>query len=213
MFTGLVSDIGKVVSSEPSAAGRRLVVASNYEASSIALGASICHAGVCLTVVEAYTDVSTPDIGITRHAVDVSPETLDRSTAGDWSDGTKLNLERSLRLGDELGGHIVTGHIDGVARIVSRENVGEAVKFWLEAPVDLAKFIAEKGSVALDGTSLTVNAVDGPRFSIMLIPHSLSVTTWWQAAVSDKVNIEVDLMARYAARLMDHDGMAKTSKG
>lgn len=205
MFTGLVSDVGQVVSVENTAAGKRLLIASRYDPNGIEMGASICHAGVCLTVVEMFNDASTPDIGCCRHAVDVSPETLARSNAGDWAAGMRLNLERSLTLGDELGGHLVTGHIDGVAHIIERTEEGESVRFALKAPNALARFIAEKGSVALDGTSLTVNAVEDEQFSIMLIPHSLAVTTWGQAQVGDRVNIEVDLMARYAARLMDYD--------
>jgi riboflavin synthase len=205
MFTGLVSDIGTVVSVEAIAAGKRLVIASRYDPDGITMGASVCHAGVCLTVVEKFADDSASEIGAGRHAVDISPETLSRSTAGDWVPGTQLNLERSLTLGDELGGHLVTGHIDGIAHIRERVQEGDMVRFVLEAPGPLSRFIAEKGSVALDGTSLTVNAVNGDRFSIMLIPHSLAVTTWGEARVGDRVNIEVDLMARYAARLMDYD--------
>ena len=205
MFTGLVSDVGTVVSSEETSAGMRLIVASRYEPESIDLGASICHAGVCLTIVERFRDDGAGELGHGRHAVDISSETLARSTAAEWSPGARLNLERSLTLGDELGGHLVTGHIDGVGQICEREECGDTVRFLIEAPDALSRFIAEKGSVALDGTSLTVNGVEGNRFSIMLIPHSLAVTTWGAAQVGDRVNVEVDLMARYAARLMECD--------
>ncbi|MEM8878753.1 MAG: riboflavin synthase, partial [Pseudomonadota bacterium] len=184
-------------------AGRRLLRCNDPD--TIDLGASISHAGVCLTVVERSRDGSDAELGHGRHVVDISSETLARSTAGQWSPGARINLERSLTLGDELGGHLVTGHIDGVGLICEREEQGDTVRFAIEVPVALSRFIAEKGSVALDGTSLTVNAVQGNRFSIMLIPHSLAVTTWGAAQAGDRVNVEVDLMARYAARLMDYD--------
>ena len=143
--------------------------------------------------------------------VDISRETLDRTTTGAWRVGTALNLERSLALGAELGGHLVTGHIDGLAEIVARDPVGAAERFSFEVPAALAGFIAEKGSVALDGTSLTVNDVSGTRFGVMLIPHTLAVTTWGAARPGDRVNLEVDLLARYVARMADW--RAETEQG
>lgn len=199
MFTGLISDVGEVVSVSPGAGGARVVIACGYPAEGIALGASIACGGPCLTVVETrpYND------GRTAISLDVSPETLERTTLGDWRPGTPVNLERSLRQGDELGGHMVTGHVDGVAEIVERREEGDCVVFAFEAPAPLHRFIAEKGSVALDGTSLTVNRVTGRRFEVMLIPHTLAVTTWSGRRAGDRVNLEVDLMARYVARLKE----------
>ncbi len=200
MFTGIITDIGAVLSNVPSDAGRRLAIRCAYDPDSIDIGASICCAGACMTVV----DKGHGDAGEGWFAVDVSPESLGRTTIGDWREATRINLERSLAIGAELGGHIVTGHIDGIARIVERAEEGDAVRFTIEAPAQLARFIATKGSVALDGTSLTVNTVVENRFTVMLIPHSLTVTTWGERAAGDNLNLEVDLMARYAARLMDH---------
>jgi riboflavin synthase len=198
MFTGLISNIGEILHVEDEGALRHLQVACDYEADTIGVGASISHAGVCLTVVNRGRagDRGTID-------VDVGAETLALTTAKTWREGTKLNLERSLRLGDELGGHMVSGHVDGVAEILSREDFAGMAEFKIRAPTPLAKFIAQKGSVALDGTSLTVNSVDGDVFSILLIPHTLAVTTWGERRAGDLVNIEVDQMARYAARLIE----------
>lgn len=201
MFTGLVSDVGEVVDVEQRGELRRVHVASRYEAASIAIGASIAHAGVCLTVVEVSR------VGnLTVHQVDVGAETLAVTTAREWSVGAPLNLERSLRVGDELGGHMVSGHIDGVAEIIERRDFDGMAHFKFRAPHDLSRFIAQKGSVALDGTSLTVNAVDGDNFEVLLIPHTLAVTSWGARKAGDKVNIEVDQMARYAARLLEARG-------
>jgi riboflavin synthase len=196
MFTGLISDVGRVESVEVFGALRRLRIASRYKPETIALGASIACNGPCLTVVAsgARDDGSWFD-------VEIGAETLARTTAGIWHTGTRLNLERSLKIGDELGGHIVTGHVDGVAEILSVEPFDGMSRFTIHAPVSLARFIAEKGSVSLDGTSLTVNGVDGADFSILLIPHTLAVTTWGERTAGDRLNLEVDLMARYAARL------------
>jgi riboflavin synthase len=135
--------------------------------------------------------------------VDAAPETLEVTTAGEWRPGTRLNLERPLRIGDELGGHLVSGHVDGVANILSREDLGEAVRFGFAAPAPLARFIAAKGSVALDGTSLTVNNVDGDRFDCLVIPHTLAVTTWGERRRGDRINLEIDTVARYVARLTE----------
>lgn len=199
MFTGLVTDVGTVADIAPIEAGQRAVIETRYPADSIAIGASIACSGVCLTVVERVAT----NTGGARFSVDISPETLDRSTLAGWTRGTRINLERSLTLGDELGGHIVTGHIDGVATLVERTEEGEMARFLFEAPDHLKRFIAEKGSVALNGTSLTVNSVDDARFTVMLIPHTLAVTTWGAAKAGDTVNLEVDMMARYVARLQD----------
>ena len=198
MFTGLVSDVGEVVQIEERGELRRVRIACSYPAHTIAQGASIACSGPCLTAVAIGTQGER-----TWFDVDVAAETLARTTARDWRVGTKLNLERSLKLGDELGGHIVTGHVDGVARIASIDAFDGMKRYTIEAPQELARFIAEKGSVALDGTSLTVNEVDGRAFSILLIPHTLAVTTWGARAAGDRINIEVDLMARYAARLIE----------
>lgn len=199
MFTGIITDVGRVVDVSPAEAGVRAVIESRYPADGIAIGASIACAGVCLTVVER-TPTNT---GGALFTVDISPETLSRSTLGGWEAGTRINLERSLTIGDELGGHIVTGHIDGVADLLERGDEGDMARFAFRAPGALKRFIAEKGSVALNGTSLTVNTVADDVFTVMLIPHTLSVTTWGAAAAGDRVNLEVDMMARYVARLQE----------
>jgi riboflavin synthase len=198
MFTGIVSDIGEIVSADDGNDLRRLAIRSGYSAESIDIGASIACAGICLT---AVTVTGEGDGAVFE--VDVGPETLKATNAGAWRVGTRLNLERSLRVGDELSGHLVSGHVDGLARIVGRVDSGETTRFVFEAPAALARFIAVKGSVCLDGTSLTVNEVDGVRFSCHLIPHTLRVTTWGDRREGDLVNIEVDLLARYAARLSE----------
>ncbi|WP_442753332.1 riboflavin synthase [Methylocystis sp. JAN1] len=198
MFTGIVTDIGEILSVEPRGDLKRLRIACSYGADSIALGASIANSGVCLTVVAVAREVAR-----TVFDVDAAAETLAKTTVGRWIPGTRVNLERALRIGDELGGHIVTGHVDGVARVVSRDDFDGMARFWIEAPHELARFIARKGSVALDGVSLTVNEVEGDRFSILLIPHTLAVTTLGARGAGDAVNIEVDMMARYAARLSE----------
>ena len=198
MFTGLVSDVGTVVSTDARGALRRVRIACAYSIETIALGASIACNGPCLTAVTTGKGE-----GGGWFEVDVGAETLARTTAGAWRPGTRLNLERSLKVGDELGGHIVTGHVDGVAEIVSVEPFDGMSRFEIAAPHVLARFIAEKGSISLDGTSLTVNAVSGDRFSVLLIPHTLAVTTWGERKAGDRLNVEVDLMARYAARLAE----------
>ncbi|GEP01120.1 riboflavin synthase [Methylobacterium haplocladii] len=209
MFTGLISDVGHVVSIAGDDRLRRVVIESAYDPAGIALGASIACSGPCLTAVA----VEPRDKGC-RFSVDAAAETLARTTLGAWEEGTRINLERSLRIGDELGGHLVTGHVDGVAEIVSRDEVtetdspwGASTRFTLRAPAEIARFIAEKGSVCLDGTSLTVNTVADDLFSVLLIPHSLSVTTWGERRAGDRVNLEVDLIARYAARLTEARGL------
>ncbi|MEZ5923665.1 MAG: riboflavin synthase [Hyphomicrobiaceae bacterium] len=197
MFTGIITDVGRVVARE----GGRFTIACRYPADGIAIGASIACDGCCLTAVT----VASHDRE-THFAVDVSNESLSRTTLGEWRAGRRVNLERALALGAELGGHLVTGHVDGLATILSRTPDGQSERFVLEAPQDIARFVAEKGSVALDGTSLTVNEVEGLRFGINLIPHTLEVTTWGERRAGDRVNIEVDLLARYVARLRQAEG-------
>ncbi|PYE28532.1 riboflavin synthase alpha chain [Rhizobium sp. PP-F2F-G20b] len=199
MFTGIVTDIGKVESVTPLDEGVRLRVATAYDPATIDIGASISHSGVCLTV------TALPEAGANERWFEVEAweEALRLTTIAGWSSGARINLERALKIGDELGGHIVSGHIDGTAEILSVEAEGEATRFRLNAPEHLARFVAPKGSVALDGTSLTVNAVNGTEFDVLLIRHSLEVTTWGDRQAGDRVNFEVDTMARYAARLAD----------
>lgn len=199
MFTGIVTDVGTVRETVPLPDGARLRIETTYDPTAIAIGASIACAGVCLTVVALPDD----DASERWFEVEAWEEALRLSTAGRWEPGTRVNLERALKMGDELGGHIMSGHVDGTAEILAREEEGEAVRFVLEAPAELARFIAPKGSVALDGTSLTVNGVDGKRFDVLLIRHSMSVTTWDERRSGDRVNLEIDTMARYAARLLD----------
>ncbi len=198
MFTGLVSDVGEVIAAEDRGDLRRIRIACNYPADSIAIGASIACAGPCLTAVAVGQAGNR-----TTFEVDTAAETLKRTTAGTWRIGTRLNLERALKIGDELGGHIVTGHIDGVGTIAARRSFEGMADFEIEAPHEIAHFIAAKGSVTLDGTSLTVNEVAGDRFTVLIIPHTLTVTTWGERCEGDPLNIEVDLMARYAARLAE----------
>jgi riboflavin synthase len=196
MFTGIVAEVGEVVAITPLEAGARFRIATSFAPESMALGASIACSGPCLTVVERGVSGNRAFFDI-----DASTETLARTTMGDWEPGARINLERALKLGDELGGHMVTGHVDGVAAIVERRDEGGMARFTFEAPPELARYIAEKGSVCLDGTSLTVNGVDGARFDVMIIPHTLAVTTWGQRRAGDRVNLEVDLFARYLERL------------
>jgi len=199
MFTGIVTDIGEVVTVRPRAEGlHRLKIGCGYERASIVEGASIACSGVCMTVV----GIGEED-GRTWFAVDAAAETLRITTVGRWRHGTRINLERPLKVGDELGGHIVAGHADGLATLVERDDLAEMARLVLRAPHDLARFIAPKGSFALDGVSLTVNEVNGDTFSVLIIPHTLKVTTLGELAVGDEVNLEVDLMARYAARLLE----------
>jgi riboflavin synthase len=199
MFTGLVTDIGEIVAVGEVAEGlRRLKIACSYPRASIAEGASIACAGVCLTVVGTGEEG-----GRTWFAADAAAETLRLTTVGRWRVGSKINLERPLRMGDELGGHLVAGHVDGVAVVTVRDQLTDMTRFELRAGHALARLIAPKGSVALDGVSLTVNAVAGDTFSVLIIPHTLKVTTLGQLAAGEEVNLEVDLMARYAARLIE----------
>jgi len=191
MFTGLITDIGEVRSVDRSG-DVRFVIGTCYEMGAVDIGASIAHSGACLTVVEKGED---------WFAVDVSQETVDCTTLGAWEPGWRINLEQSLRLGAELGGHLVQGHVDGVAVVTARQPDGDSIRFSFEAPDDLARYIARKGSVALDGISLTVNEVEGCAFGVNIIPHTAKHTTLGTTQCGDKVNLEVDLLARYVARL------------
>jgi riboflavin synthase len=198
MFTGIVTDVGEVVAVEPRAQGlARLKIACGYDPDSIVVGASIACGGVCLTVVAHGRDGNR-----TWFAVDAAAETLRLTTVGRWQPGRRVNLERALKIGDELGGHIVAGHADGLATLTAREDLSEMARLTFRLPPDLARFVAAKGSVALDGVSLTVNEVADETFSVLIIPHTLKVTTLGPLAVGDEVNLEVDLMARHAARLL-----------
>jgi riboflavin synthase len=197
MFTGIVTDIGSVVERK----GGVFRIRSSYPAASIVLGASISHDGCCLTVTEVTADGTG-----SSYTLDVSNETLSKTTLGDWTPGQPVNLERALKAGDELGGHIVSGHVDGTARIVDIRTDGESRRFVFEVAADIGRYIAPKGSVALEGTSLTVNEVvdlpDGlTRFGVNLIPHTLTVTTWGRKKPGDRVNLEIDPLARYLERL------------
>jgi len=202
MFTGLITDVGLLLSVEPRGDLKRLKLASHYLAESLSLGASVAHNGVCMTLV-GFGPRSENDGFACWHEVDAAAETLAVTTAGQWAPGDRINLERALKIGDELGGHMVSGHVDGVATLASRRDFDGMAHFEFEAPKPLSRFIAEKGSVALDGTSLTVNKVSGSRFTILLIPHTLDVTNWGGRKAGDKINLEVDTMARYAARLVE----------
>jgi riboflavin synthase len=199
MFTGIVTDVGEVLSVEPRAEGlRRLRIGTSYDPTTIAIGASIACSGVCLTVVQTGA-------GNARNwfAVDAAAETLAVTTARNWQAGTRLNLERALKIGDELGGHIVAGHADGIATLVSRDDLPDMARLTFRASLPLMRFVAQKGSVAIDGVSLTVNDVTRETFSVLIIPHTLKVTTIGSLKVGQEINLEIDLMARYAARLME----------
>jgi riboflavin synthase len=193
MFTGIITDIG-TIRSVKQRGDLRIDIATGYDVTSVDMGASIACDGVCLTVVEKTSD---------SFCVDVSAESAGLTNIFEWKTDRPVNLERALKVGDELGGHIVSGHVDGVAEIVALRDEGDSTRVTLRAPDALAKFIAPKGSVALNGTSLTVNEVNGTDFGINFIPHTKAVTTWGSAAVGDRVNLEIDTLARYVARLQD----------
>jgi riboflavin synthase len=199
MFTGIVTDVATIANIEEKSDGRLMRIETIYDVNTIDLGASIAHNGICLTVTEKQHNVDGKD----TYDVFLGHETLRLTTAKHWQIGDKVNLERSLRLQDELGGHLVSGHVDGIAKIVSREDFSDQCKLVFDAPRELARFIATKGSIALNGTSLTVNWVEETQFSVLLIPHTLEVTNWHLAKAGDEINIEIDQMARYAARLIE----------
>nr|WP_232236998.1 riboflavin synthase [Thiosulfatihalobacter marinus] len=196
VFTGIITDIGEVRALEKRG-DLRARIATGYDTGGIELGASIASDGVCLTVI---------DLGAGWYDVEISAETVSRTNLGDWTVGKRVNLERALKVGDELGGHIVSGHVDGVAVIVDMKDEGDSTRFTFKTPESLAKFIAPKGSVALNGTSLTVNEVDGCQFGINVIPHTKEATTWGDARIGDRVNLEIDTLARYVARLAEMSG-------
>jgi riboflavin synthase len=198
MFTGIITDIGHVLELEQRG-DLRARIGTGYDVSGIEIGASIACNGVCLTVIALGRDPQN------WFDVEISAETVGATNVGGWQVDCRLNLERALKVGDELGGHIVSGHVDGVAEIVSMHDVGDSTRITLRAPDDLARFIAPKGSVALNGTSLTVNEVAGANFGINFIPHTKTATTWGDAAMGDMINLEIDTMARYVARLREYD--------
>lgn len=198
MFTGIISDIGEVTAVEPRAQGlARLTITCGYDPDTIGVGASIACSGVCLTVVARGKQD-----GRGYFTAEAAAETLRLTTVKDWRRGTRINLERALKIGDELGGHIVAGHVDGLATVIARADLNDMARFTLRSSEELARFFAVKGSLALDGVSLTVNDVAGDTFSVLVIPHTLKVTTLGLLGVGDAANLEVDLMARYVARLM-----------
>ncbi|MBN8552933.1 MAG: riboflavin synthase [Caulobacterales bacterium] len=191
MFTGIITDIGRVRSVRQTERDRRYEVETTWDTSDIDLGASVSHAGCCLTVTEK---------GAGWFAVEVSGETLSKTTLGDWQEGHRVNLERAVRLGDEMGGHVVSGHVDGLGEIVSVTLEGGSRRIEVAAPEPLHRFIAAKGSVTVDGVSLTVNAIEGRRFDVNIIPHTLDATTLAGLQAGDRVNLEIDMLARYLAR-------------
>ncbi len=198
MFTGIVTDLGEILSSDDIPAGKRTRIRTAYDTETFDIGASISCGGVCHTVTAKRNG---PEGN--WFEVESAAETLALTNVKDWKAGQRINLERSLTMGAELGGHLVLGHVDGLARVTERQDHPDSVLFRFEAPPEAAPFIAKKGSVALDGTSLTVNDVDGLLFSVFLIPHTLEVTTWSARQVGDMINLEVDMMARYAGRLAE----------
>lgn len=200
MFTGLITDIGTVDAVD----GGRIRIAASYDAAGIDIGASIACDGCCLTVTQC---VAGADGSGSIFSVDVSNESLSLTTLGSWRAGRRVNLERALTVKDELGGHIVTGHVDAIAEIANRSPDGESVRFTIAAPDHLKRFIARKGSIALDGISLTVNEVDDALFGVNLIPHTLAMTTWGEKTSGDTINLEVDLLARYVARITDVEAL------
>jgi riboflavin synthase len=201
MFTGIITDLGRVRRLHRGF-GLQLTIATAFPVEEIALGASIACSGPCLTVVAVEPGA---------FSVEASAETLACSTLGDWTEGSPVNLERALRLGDELGGHLVSGHVDGVARLVERRPEGDSVRFTIEASAELMRYVAPKGSVALDGISLTVNEVEGTRFGVNLIPYTLAHTSLGDAAPGQRMNLEIDPIARYVARLLGPRADERTS--
>ncbi len=194
MFTGIITDIG-TVRAVSQAGDTRFEITTGYDLGTVDMGASIACNGCCLTVIEKGPD---------WFAIQASAETLSKTTLADWGQGTRINLERALKIGDELGGHIVSGHVDGLGKIISITPEGDSKRFQFRVPDELARFIAPKGSVAIDGTSLTVNEVEGNVFGVNIIPHTQQVTTWGSMKVGQRVNIEIDMLARYVARLTEY---------
>lgn len=199
MFTGIVTDIGRIAQITPLDEGLRFRIATAYDPFTIDIGASIACSGICLTVVALPEKMTTES----WFEVEAWEEALRLTTIGSWQIGKQINLERSLKLGDEMGGHLVSGHVDGTAEIIKKDSEGEATRFTIQVDEKLARFIAQKGSVCLDGTSLTVNKVERTTFDVLIIRHTLEVTTWGQREVGDILNIEIDQLARYAARLAE----------
>jgi riboflavin synthase len=195
MFTGIVTDLGKIRSIEKRG-DTRIEIETSYDMDDVDIGASIACSGPCLTVIEK---------GSGWFAVEASAETLDKTGLGDWEVGTPINLERAMRIGDELGGHIVSGHVDAVAKIVDMQPEGDSMRFMFEAPAEFAKYIAPKGSVSLDGVSLTVNEVQESRFGVNIISHTQGETTFGSRKVGDRINMEIDTIARYVARILGKD--------
>jgi riboflavin synthase len=201
MFTGIVTAVGEVTQADRRGGQAVFAIASPYDPETVAIGASINHAGCCLTVVEA----TRTNTGM-RHVVECSPETLAKSTLGKWRIGARVNLERAARLGDEMGGHLVAGHVDGMGTLVERGLEGDYLRLVVSAPEALAPYLAPKGSIAVDGVSLTVNEVERDRFSVMIIPHTAAVTTLGTLEPGDEVNLEADVVARYVARMLSLKG-------
>jgi riboflavin synthase len=197
MFTGIINDIGRITELEQRG-DLRARIETVYDINGIDLGASIACNGVCLTVIALGAEPAN------WFDVEISAESVSKTNIGDWAVGKGINLERALKVGDELGGHIVSGHVDGVAMLVELHDEGDSTRMLFEAPEELAKFVASKGSVTLNGTSMTVNEVEGNRFGINVIPHTKEVTTWGDAAVGDRINLEIDTLARYVARLAEY---------
>lgn len=201
MFTGIVTDVGEVSSIE-NMGDTRIVIGTDFDTSGVEIGASIACSGACLTVVDKGKGASNTSKS-DWFAVDASGETLSKTSLGSWQVGTRINLERSLRVGDEIGGHIVSGHVDGIAAVVSITPDGDSVRLVFDAPTELAKYIAPKGSITIEGVSLTVNEVEGTSFGVNIIPHTQSVTSLGNLSVGDKVNLEIDVLARYVARIQE----------
>ncbi|MEM9468718.1 MAG: riboflavin synthase [Pseudomonadota bacterium] len=194
MFTGIITDIGTIHSVDKTRGDIRFGIQTRFDLETVDIGASIACSGCCLTVVEKENDV---------FYVDVSAESISKTTIGSWREGTRINLERSLKVGDELGGHIVSGHVDGLAKLMSLQEEGDSWRLKFEVPQELSKFIASKGSVALDGISLTVNEVEGNQFGVNIIPHTWENTSLSDRCVGDYVHLEIDMLARYMARMME----------
>ena len=201
MFTGIITDIGKVIAIKKTG-DTRFDIACKYDPDGIDIGASICCAGACMTVIEKG-NIGKGNGPSNWFAVEVSAESLSKTTIGHWQTGSNINLERSLKVGDEMGGHLVSGHVDGVGHITAIEDEGDSQRYTFEVPADLARFIAPKGSVTLNGTSLTVNEVNGTSFGVNIIRHTQEVTTWGEAFVGEAINVEIDMLARYVARLAE----------